>query len=173
MSSDSCRKGTVMSMKDVKIRRYRPEDDERIIEITRCAWADVTLWKKLEDMYGPTGGKPWWYHKVTPLLALAKADPGRFIVAEQDGKVIGYATYGINEDTKIGQVLDNAVDPDYGGQGVGSAMHKEVLKALKRAGMKLAKVGTCEHQITAQKLYKKHGFREVMREIFFVRSLET
>lgn len=157
---------------DLKIRRYLPEDDERIIEITKLAWVDVTLWKKLEDMFGLIGGKPWWQHKVDPLLASATTKPEQFIVAEQEGKVIGYATYIVDKDTEIGQVMDNAVDPAYGGRGVGSAMHREVLRALKRAGMKLAKVGTGEHQTSAQKLYKKHGFQEVMRSISFIKSLE-
>ena len=70
--------------------------------------------------------------------------------------------------------MDNAVDPAFGGRGIGSAMHKKVLKAMQKAGMEIAKVGTGidENQASARRLYEKHGFEEVYIEKFYLRSLK-
>jgi len=156
----------------VKIRPYQPSDDGRLIEITQLAWPEVTIWKQMEDMYGVRTSKPWGYYKVTPLLASAKASPDRFFVAELDGKVVGYAMFAIDSDSKVGTVLDNAVDPACQGCGIGSALHRQVLLAIKDAGMEIIKVGTGVHQTAARKMYEKHGFREVFHEIIYLMHVE-
>lgn len=163
-----------MSTKNLTLRRYTRQDDERIVEITKLAWPDVTIWKKLEDRYGPTEGKTWWRYKVEPLLKRAKEDPEKFIIAVWEELVVGYATFSVDDATKIGEVLDNAVDPAFGGRGIGSAMHKDVLRSLKQTGMKLVKVGTglSDEQLPARKLYEKHGFNEIFRSILYFRRLD-
>lgn len=162
-----------VSGKQFIIRSYQPTDDQRIEEIVKQAWPKVTLWKKLEDKYGQRGGKPWWRYKLDPVLACGKADPRQLVIAEWDGEVVGYAMFVVDPETRIGQVLDNAVDPAHGGKGIGSAMHREVLRRMKEAGMELAKVGTGldQNQAPARRMYEKHGFEEVFREVLFVRTL--
>ena len=155
-------------------RDYRPTDDQRIAEIVKLAWPHVTVWKKLEDEYGWRGSKPWWRYKLDPVLALGKESPRQLIVAEWNGAVVGYATYIVDPGTRIGQVLDNAVDPACGGKGIGSTMHREILRRMREDGMELAKVGTGldENQAAARRLYEKHGFKEMYREVICVRRLD-
>jgi ribosomal protein S18 acetylase RimI-like enzyme len=159
-------------MISVNLRNYSPNDDSRIEEITRNAWRDVTIWKTLEDRFGVRGGKTWWRHKLDPLLAYAREHPERFIIAESEDRVVGYARFDMDDNTGIGIVMDNAVDPDYGGRGIGSAMHREVLRRMKSAGMDVARVSTNEHQVAARRLYEKHGFEEVHRTITYLRTLK-
>jgi len=156
---------------EINIRTYRLTDDDRIIEITKRAWPEVTIWKRIEDQYGPRGGRPWWYYKITPLLNFARNNPAQFFVAERERKAVGYAMYALDPQTKIGTVLDNAVDPDCRGFGIGSLLHRRVLRSLQEAGMEIARVETGVHQTAAQRLYEKHGFREVFREIIYLRDL--
>jgi ribosomal protein S18 acetylase RimI-like enzyme len=159
-----------MNGQKIIIRNYRPGDDDRVIEITKRAWPEVTLWKKMEDLYGPRAGKPWWHYKITPLLNFAKSNPKQFFVAELEGKPVGYAMFSLDAETKIGTVLDNAVDPACQGLGLGSALHREVLLALKNAGMEIFKVCTGLHQTAARKMYEKHGFKEVFQESIYLMS---
>lgn len=158
----------------LRIREYRPNDDSRIEVIVKQAWPKVTVWKKLEDEYGWHGPKPWWRYKLDPVLAHARSHPDQVLVAELDGRVVGYAMFIVDRDTRIGQVLDNAVDPAYGGKGIGSAMHREVLRRMREVGLKLAKVGTGldENQAGARGMYEKHGFKEIYREVIYVRTLD-
>jgi ribosomal protein S18 acetylase RimI-like enzyme len=155
------------------VRLYDTADDKRIEEIVKTAWPSVTIWKKLEDGHGWRGSKPWWRYKLDPVLAHAKAYPDQVVIATLNEEVVGYAMFTINTDTRIGQVLDNAVDPAHTGKGVGSAMQRAVLRAMKDAGMTLAKVGTGlgEAQASARRMYEKNGFREVFREVIYVRTL--
>jgi ribosomal protein S18 acetylase RimI-like enzyme len=157
--------------KMLKIRTYCEDDDERIIEITKVAWPGATMCKTLEDMFGVRGRKPWWRHKVDPILAFAKAHPNEFLVAEYGGIICGYAMYILDHDRKIGTVSNNAVDPAYGRKGIGSAMNRQVLMNFKKAGMEIAYVATLEHQTAARKMYEKHGFKEVARRIEYVQSV--
>ncbi len=156
---------------EIKIRRYKAADDRRIAEITKSAWPEVTLWKIIEDKYGKRGGKDWWHYKIEPLLNFAKSNPDQVIIAEVNGLAAGYAKYIIDNNSLIGTVADNAVDPEYGGKGIGSLMHKEVLNSMKKAGMQVAKVGTFEHQKPARKMYEKHGFKQVCKEVIYLKSL--
>ena len=163
-----------MSHNELIIRTYRTSDDKRVEEIVKQAWAKITIWKTIEERYGQRGGKPWWRHKLDPVLALGKSDPRKLIVAEYGGEVAGYAMYVINDETKIGQVQDNAVDPAFAGKGIGSAMHQQVLRAMKTSGMEVAKVGTGvdENYAAARKLYEKYGFKEAFVQKTYLRSLE-
>ncbi len=156
------------------LRNYKMGDDARIEEIVKEAWVDATLAKTIEDMYGKRGGKPWWRFKLDPVLALGQTHPERLIVAEYDGEVAGYAMFILDNKTRIGQVQDNAVDPAFAGKGIGSAMHRQVLKALKKAGMEVAKVGTgtSDAFAAARRLYEKHGFKEVFVQKTYLRSLD-
>ncbi len=164
-----------MSDDKLIIRNYRSSDDKRVQEIVKLAWSKVTLWKKIEDTYGQRGSKPWWRYKLDPVIAIGKANPNQLIIAEYAGEVVGYATYATDDETKIGQVMDNAVDPAFSGKGIGSAMHKVVLKSMQKAGMEIAKVGTGvdENQAHSRRLYEKHGFKEVYVEKFYLRSLKN
>ena len=163
-----------MSKDELIIRTYRTSDDLRIEEIVKQAWPKATLWKTIEERYGQRGGKPWWRYKLDPVRAFGASNPQQLIIAEYGGEVAGYAMYVINDETKIGQVQDNAVDPAFGGKGIGSAMHKQVLRAMKAAGMEVAKVGTgaYENHAAARKLYERHGFKEAFVQKTYLRSLE-
>ena len=154
----------------ISIREYKPSDKAAVVEITQRAWANVTLWKMIEDQYGMRGKKPWWRHKLEPILKFSETNPNQFFVAELEGKVVGYAMYSINTETKIGVVLDNAVSPDFSGQGIGGILHRKVLNAMKDSGMEIAKVttGTDDSFAPARKLYERHGFKEVQRHIDYL-----
>jgi len=162
-----------MNKDELTIRMYETGDDKRIEEIVKRAWVKATMWKTIEKQYGQRGGKPWWRHKLDPVLATGKSDPRKLLVAECGGVVVGYAVYSTNDETKIGQVLDNAVDPDFAGKGIGSAMHEQVLSALKDAGMEVARVGTGvgENYAAARRMYEKNGFKEVFVQKIYLRSL--
>ncbi len=162
-----------MLKEKLTIRDCKPEDKEAIIAITKAAWGGVAFSKIVEDRYGVRGGKPWWQHKVKSILKNMESNPDRFFVAEYEGKVVGYALYSSDPDSKIGRVRDNAVSPDFGGKGIGAAMHRAVLRALKESGMELAQVttGLAEGFAPARKMYERQGFKEVQRHVDYVLPL--
>jgi ribosomal protein S18 acetylase RimI-like enzyme len=156
------------SMSPMLIRTYRESDDERIAEITKVAWKEVTLTKIIEDRFGPRAGKPWWHYKLTAIMAQAWSHPECFLVAEYGGQIVGYATYSLDDETKIGHVLNNAVDPSYQGRGIGSALHREALRRIIDAGMEGIQVGTGIDNVPARRMYEKHGFKEAFHTITYL-----
>ena len=155
-------------MTQCTIRTYRAEDEEEIVELTKVAWVEATVWQTIEARYGRRGDKPWWQHKLRPILDCARTRPECFLVAECEGKIAGYATYSLDAESKIGTVGNNAVHPELRGRGIGSALHEEVLRRIIDAGMEVIQVTTTKPLDTAQRLYERHGFQELIRSITYV-----
>jgi ribosomal-protein-alanine N-acetyltransferase len=94
--------------------------------------------------------------------------PETFIVAEDDGKVIGYimcrvelglSNYGLGGLIKKGHVVSVAVMPDFRCQGVGSALVTEALEGMKSYGAKQSYLEVRVTNDDAVRLYKKLGFK--------------
>lgn len=85
----------------------------------------------------------------------------RFIVAEDDGRVVGYACmmYVIDE----GQLLNIAVEPDMRRRGVARLMLQDLIGYGSEHGMTLYTLEVREHNTGARRLYESFGFREVGR----------
>jgi len=153
------------------IRPARRDDIPRICDITKSAFGPYALAKLLEDRFGIVDGKPWHEHKAASVADACAEDPSRFIVAEEDGKVVGYASFHCVGDR--GDVGNNAVDPAYQGRGIGSALHRFGLEMLRDRGVKLLTVTTMEHDAPARRIYEKHGFHEHHRTVKYARRTET
>jgi len=106
------------------------------------------------------------------LDAIAKLDSGHAI-AESGSTIIGFVSWKNDPATKIGEITLNAVYPDYGGKGIGTALYQHALAALKAADMQLATVGTgCDpsHE-PARRAYEKAGFTTHIPSIYMYRRL--
>ncbi|MCK4626168.1 MAG: GNAT family N-acetyltransferase [Phycisphaerae bacterium] len=155
----------------MQIRRMTSEDMERIAAINELAWGDCTLHKLIEDRYGPIGKKGWRQKKADEVQALLSRIPENVIVAVEDDKVVGYASFTIEAEAAIGHVTDNAVDPEYQGRGIGTAMNKWVLDHFRSEGVRIARVGTLLHDKAARRMYEKNGFEELARTIYYSMAL--
>jgi ribosomal protein S18 acetylase RimI-like enzyme len=98
------------------------------------------------------------------------------LVAERDGKVIGYTYAGVEGRDYMslrgpaGVLYDIVVDPAHRGQGVGRMLLDATLKALKAGGATQVVLSTAERNPTAQRLFERAGFRPTMIEM--TRELE-
>ena len=81
----------------MQIRKMKPEDMERVLEITTVAWGENTLHKLLEDRHGVIGNKSWQERKVADIKNFCQNNMENVIVAIIDEMITGYATYGINK----------------------------------------------------------------------------
>ncbi|HMH25554.1 MAG TPA: GNAT family N-acetyltransferase [Gemmatimonadaceae bacterium] len=100
------------------------------------------------------------------------ADPNIVIlVAERDGKVIGYTYSGVEGTDYMslrgpaGVMYDIVVDPDHRQQGVGRLLVDATLEALKRKGAPRVVLSTAERNGAAQRLFDRAGFRRTMIEM--------
>ena len=153
------------------IREMQAGDLERIGEITKFAWGEMTLHRLMEDRHGMIGKRGWAERKVESVRAFCERNPSRTIVAVEDDQVVGYATFKINKEDGVGEVGDNAVDPAFRGRGIGTAMNKRIMELFETEGLRVACVSTLAHDLAAQKVYAKHGFQEIARTIHYTRAL--
>jgi len=97
---------------------------------------------------------PYPCHYLKMLLSIA---PTYFLVAEEEGRVLGYIS-GIVRLGKIGHIISIAVDPDHRGKGIGERLVKALLEKFKENGMKKVRLEVRISNIAAINLYKKLGF---------------
>ena len=161
-------------MPNATIRNATPADVDRIAEIAVTAWQPVfdefrrAAGDENYDIMFPLGNK----RKDAELRRICADCPDNVIVTEVDGIVVGFATYFVIGE-KLGEVGNNAVHPDYQGQGIGTGQMQEILRRLKEAGCEVVKVftGLDPAHGPARAMYEKAGFRQWWQMVTYIREL--
>jgi ribosomal protein S18 acetylase RimI-like enzyme len=154
------------------IRLYRPADLPRVVAITLEGFDGVSIDRNIERDFGPVAGRGWAERKARDVEADCQLQPDGVFVAEADGEVVGYATTRLDPFSGIGRIPNLAVDSQFRGEGVGSALIRHAVDWMRSRGMAMAKIETLEQNARGQSLYPKLGFREVARQIHFVMPLD-
>ena len=91
----------------------------------------------------------------------AKNDVAAYIVGEIDGKVVAYAGAWVSFNQA--EVMSVAVVPELRGQGVGTILFGELIKAVKARGATAITLEVRPSNEAAIKLYKSFGLKSVGR----------
>ena len=153
------------------IRRYCPTDLETLRQITVICFEHVSIDKNIEDHFGIVGGVDWKTRKALHIDVDAEANPNGIFVAEIEDKVVGYITTRIDTITKIGQIPNLAVLPNFQQKGFGQRLIQVALDYFKAKGMLMAKIETLAQNPVGTTFYPKMGFVEVARQIHYVHPL--
>jgi ribosomal-protein-alanine N-acetyltransferase len=97
-------------------------------------------------------------------LTFLENNPDTFLVAEYNGKVIGYVMAYMRPDLE-GHIMSIAVDPEYRGMGIGSALLTEAIERLIARGARYIGLEVRVSNERAIRLYEKLGFKRVKRII--------
>ena len=158
------------------IRAYAPSDLPLLQSIRAAAFAPV--FASFRAIVGPEiaalGLATAETEQAALLNAIAKPDSGYTIaVAEAGGVIAGFVSWKPNIAPGIGEITLNAVHPDHGGKGIGTALYNHALATLKSAGMQLATVGTGgdPSHAPARRAYEKAGFSVHLPSIYMYRKL--
>lgn len=90
-----------------------------------------------------------------------EAELGRLWVAEEEGRVVGYA--GFSCVPPEAQVTTIAVDPAAARRGLGRALLKALIERARASGCALLQLEVGARNAPALKLYESEGFRVVGR----------
>ncbi|AAM23813.1 Acetyltransferases [Caldanaerobacter subterraneus subsp. tengcongensis MB4] len=129
-------------MMEVIIRPMTEDDIDEVMEIEKLSF--TTPWSR-EAFVG----------EVT------KNSCARYIVAEVDKKVVGYAGFWVVLDE--GHITNIAVHPEYRGKGIGSRLMEGLIDLAKKNGITSMTLEVRESNLVAQNLYKKFGFKVLGR----------
>jgi len=161
---------------ELTMRDVRPDDVRTLEDIAAAAWVPVfTCWEKRlgQDVFPHVYGD-WEQQKRAQIRkACDPDDRAVMLVAEIDGRIVGFISYYLDESRRIGEIGNNAVHPDFQGRGIGPRMYARVLERMRQAGMKVAKVltGLDEAHIPARRAYEKVGFAANLQSIEYYQAL--
>ena len=148
----------------IQIRVYEDKDIHDIVALSLLAWEPVFV--SFEKVLGPKIFPivyPDWRQGQADGVEKVCRDQEKYhtLVADVDGKVIGFLTYELNQENENGEVILLAVHPDFQNDGVGTELNLVALREMRAAGMKLAVVGTGgdEGHAPARRSYEKAGYR--------------
>jgi ribosomal protein S18 acetylase RimI-like enzyme len=158
---------------DITIRPFDAERDaERVKVIVGEIWGggDDAL---MEKEFGVIGGRPWCEWLLQSVLSYLQADEARSFVAEQNGDVIGFCSYVIDEARSRCTVGYNGVARNHQGLGIGSTMLDYVLSGIRAEGMEYVGVIVADNEehLPARRNYEKHGFRRLTGYQYMVRKV--
>ncbi|WP_297499116.1 ribosomal protein S18-alanine N-acetyltransferase [Thermococcus sp.] len=97
-------------------------------------------------------------------LVFLENNPDTFLVAEYNGKAIGYVMAYLRPDWE-GHIMSIAVDKDYRGNGIGSALLTEAIERLIKKGARYIGLEVRVSNEGAIRLYERFGFKKVKRII--------
>lgn len=122
---------------DIIIREMEENDIDDILKIEKESFAT-----------------PWTRNSF--LIELNENKLARYIVAEVDGKILGYGGmwFILNES----HITNIAVLKDYRGQGVGNRILEGLIWYCIKEGIESMTLEVRKSNIVAQNLYKKYGF---------------
>jgi ribosomal-protein-alanine N-acetyltransferase len=84
-----------------------------------------------------------------------------YVVGELDGRIVAYAGAWVSFDQA--EVMHIAVDSEFRGQGIGTILFGELIKAVKSRGAKSITLEVRPSNIPAIKLYESFGLKSVGR----------
>ncbi len=147
------------------IRQAVEADRENLVELFVLAYEDVCA-----QQDGDLLERIWdeWRVGLPHMIDIKKV-----IVAEVAGRAVGFASYQLDDFTRIGTVDDNAVLPEFRGRGIGARLLARVLKQIEEAGMEFAQVSTGleESYTPARRMYERKGFTPLNRSVTYFREL--
>ena len=153
------------------LRSYAAGDLEVLCRLTVDSFQGVSIDQNMETHFGPIHGHDWRWRKARQIEAEVKANPSGTFVAEEDGKILGYITTHVDREAGIGQIPNLAVAGEARNRGLGRQLIDRALNYFRSLGLTHAKIETLDQNPIGQHLYPACGFKEVARQIHYLREL--
>ena len=153
------------------VRTYKPENLDKIKEITVICFEGVSIDHNIEKTFGQFAETDWKARKAAHVDEDAAVNPEGIFVWEENGEVIGYITTRLFPDALIGQIPNISVLPGHQGKGIGKALMKAAFDYFDAQGMKVAKIETLDQNDIGQNFYPSTGFKEVAHQIHYAMPL--
>jgi len=147
---------------NLHIRTFIDQDLDDIVQLSLLAWEPVfnSFRRVLGPKIYPLLYPDWRKSQKEGVEKACQDEKFNVLVAEVDGKAVGFLVYELHEQDRTGEVQLLAVHPEYQNLGIGTELNTVALQKMKAAGMKMAVVGTGgdEGHAPARRSYEKAGY---------------
>lgn len=163
-------------MKNLLIRDVVESDINIIENIAVCAFSiHYEYYRKIMgDKIFEAVHKDWKEKKMKSVRDACLHSSGlKVYIAETDNQVVGFVTLKIDQNLKMGTILNNSVLPEFQGKGIGKSLYEYVLNVMNDEGMQFARVdtGLGETFAPARSAYEKSGFDKQLRTVSYYMEL--
>lgn len=144
------------------VRPYRNTDLVKVMEIANSAWREI--YKMFRQCYGDELFEilvpDEMNFKGLQVKKYIMEHPESAFVCEESGNIAGFITFSLDYERKIGEIGNNAVDPQCGLKGIGQQMYHAMLQHFRDEGMLYAEVRTgLDYAFApARRAYERAGF---------------
>ena len=127
-----------------QIRPYEDRDAEAVVGLSLRAWEPVfasleqTLGTEIFGLLHPD----WRADQQKAVEDVCAAERFPVWVAEADARAVGFVAVALQPERSMGEIYMVAVNPDFQGGGIGTALSEFALAWIKDAGMVVAMVET-------------------------------
>lgn len=149
---------------EMRIEPYEAHQLDAIISLSLRAWAPVfdSIQNAMDaDVYRAFYPDNWRVSQQKAVEDVCAAEDTNVWVAIDDaGSTVGFVAVKLDSESSMGEIYMIAVDRDFQGNGIGTALTEFALDRMKDAGMSIAMVetgGDPGHEI-ARRTYEKVGF---------------
>lgn len=148
----------------MQIEPYTADQLDVVVRLSLRAWTPVfeSIQNVMDlDVYQELYPDDWWVSQQKAVESVCMAEDTYVWVALNAGSITGFVAAKLDVETRMGEIYMVAVDPDFQGRGIGSALTQFALDWMKAAGMSVAMVETGDDpgHAPARHTYEKLGFR--------------
>ena len=147
----------------MRIEPYEDSQLDAVKSLSIRAWTPVfdSIHKAMNaDVYRAFYPEHWRVSQLHAVEDVCAAADTNVWVAIDEGSTVGFVAVKLDPETSMGEIYMVAVDPDFQGHGIGTALTQFALDWMKDAGMSVAMVetgGDLGHA-PARRTYEKLGF---------------
>lgn len=139
-----------------------PTEGNQEVHLRRAELRDIPTMLALEELCF----EQFWRYDAASFADILRTHP-YFVVAELDGRVIGYQFNAL--DGEYGYLVRIAVHPDINSRGIGARLMAEAIRFFKTAHSARIMLNTQQENTHAHRLYEWFGFVRIQQIGFVLR----
>jgi ribosomal protein S18 acetylase RimI-like enzyme len=147
----------------MKIETFDTNHLDAVIRLSLRAWEPVfdSLQSIIDsEVYQEFYPQGWRLSQQQAVEQVCAEEHSHVWVAIEDSLTVGFVAIRLHTESKMGEIYMIAVDPDYQGRGIATALTDFSLEWMRAAGMTIAMVetGGDSGHAPARRTYEKAGF---------------